>query len=74
MRYRGGYWMDEEQFFVHFDGSPVTPVQVRTVLRQLLMKLTLDPLLYDTMSLRSGRVVDLYHSGWTVEELKIAVQ
>ena len=50
MAYRGEYLQDTEQFFVFSDRSLVDRAHVCTVLRDLLTRLTLDALLYDTHS------------------------
>ena len=44
----------DEPCFIFQDGSPVTPVQVRQLLRLMLKKLGLNEVLYDMHSLRIG--------------------
>ena len=69
--YRGiGFEEYSKAFFIYHDGSPVLADTVRTTLRQLLDNLNLDSSLYDTMSFRSGRVVDMYKMGYSLESLK----
>ena len=52
---RGDYLTDEENFFVFRDKSPVTQVQVRNVLKQMLKALNVDYTLYNFHSMRIGR-------------------
>ena len=48
---------------------PVNPEHVRTVLREAIKALGLDPLLYDTHSLRIGRASDMFNKfKFSVEE------
>ena len=69
--YRGvGYETEEEPFFIHRDASPVKADLARNTLQDMLEKLNLNPALYDTMSLRSGRCVDMYKMGYSLEVLK----
>ena len=67
---RGGYEDNQEPLFVFSDGTPISPDHVRKVLRDLLKRLNLDPLLYDTTSLRSGQAVDMYKMGYSISEIK----
>ena len=62
MRMRGGYVDDQEPFFIYRDRRPVTPSQVRTLLRRILKILNLNPVLYDTHSWRIGHASDLFKS------------
>ena len=59
-----------DQFFVHQDGSPVTPAEVRNLLRQIITNLGLDAGLYDTHSLRIGRATDLFKKGISIDQIK----
>ena len=60
-----------EPLFIFRDGSPVVPEHVRNVLRNAIQALGLDPLLYDTHSLRIGRASDMFNKfHFTVEEIK----
>ena len=70
--FRGGYWNEEEQFFIFRDSARVKPVHVRTVLCQILKKLNLNPNLYNTHSFRSGRLVDMLKYGKSLAEIKAA--
>ena len=49
----------DEPCFIFQDGSPVTPVQARQLLRLMLKKLGLNEVLYDMHSLRIGRCSDM---------------
>ena len=71
LRIRGGYFDDEENFFVFRDKSPVQAGQVRSILKTCLEKLNLNPSLYNTHSFRSGRTVDLWkYNNYTIDQLK----
>ena len=72
LRIRGEYANDEEQFFIFRDKSPVTPVNVRSVLRTMLKHLNLDSSKSNTHSLRSGRTSDLYKMGIPIEKIRCA--
>ena len=61
---------DNEPFFIFRDGSPVTAVQARELLRTLLTNLGLDCSLYDMHSLRIGRTSDLVSFGYRISEVK----
>ena len=50
---------DDEPFFVFHDRNPVTAIQARCLLRDMIENLGLDPSLYDMHSLRIGRTSDL---------------
>ena len=70
---RGGYKEDTEPLFIFRDGESVQPEHVRTLLREALEKLNLDPLLYGFHSLRAGRTCDLAHKMHvSIEEIKEA--
>ena len=45
---RGNYITDSELFFVHRDNSPVTPEQIRNMLKSILQDINLDARLYNT--------------------------
>ena len=68
--WKNGRKQDEEKFFVFKDRSPVTPVQFRTKLKELIANIGLNPDMYDTRSFRSGREVDLLDLGLTLESVK----
>ena len=73
LQHRGNYVEDNEQFFIFRDRSPVTPEQFRSTLRCALQRVNLDSLLYDVMSLRSGRATDMVTVfGYSITETKIA--
>ena len=66
----GGYVTDNDKFIVLPDGQPISPQQVRKVLRQTLKAVGLDNTLYDTHSFRIGRATDLSKKGVTLEKIK----
>ena len=66
----GGFTSDQEQFLSSATVSPVQPAHVRDTLSQLLSTLNLNPLLYNTHSLRSGRSCDLIKFGYSIEQVK----
>ena len=59
-----------EQFFVFMDKSPVSPIQVRKVLKTTIGKIGLDPTIYCFHGFRSGRAGDLLRLGVSVETIK----
>ena len=59
-RFHGGYAYDDDLFFIFRDGTPVTPVHVRSLLHKLLEILNLDSSMYNTHSWRIGRASDLF--------------
>ena len=67
---RGDYIHVTDNLFVFADNSPVQANQVRTVLRELLQCVGLDPNLYDTHSFRIGRATDLFKFHYSVDEIK----
>ena len=67
---RGGYYNDDEPYFILPDGTPLSSQQLRKVLKKLLTKLDLDASLYDTHSFRIGRATDLLKYGYSVERIK----
>ena len=69
---RGEYIDENEQFFVFSDGSPVTPQQIRTVLKTLIQRLNLDPNLYEMHSFRVGMASDMLKRGIKIEKIKLA--
>ena len=70
---RGNYYEESDQFFVNRDNSPVTPSQVRKVLRNSLKALNLSPQNYGFHGFRAGRCTDMVVSyGKTVEQAKFA--
>ena len=59
-----------ESFFVFYDRKPVTPYNMRTVLKTLLEEIGLDYSMYRTHSMRIGRSVDLLRCGVSVLEIR----
>ena len=72
IEFRGGYLTDEEQFFVFKDGTPIHHGHVRSTLRSMIKKLGLNPLVYNTHSLRTGRSVDMLRCSASIDEIKRA--
>ena len=70
LKLRGPYTDDDDNLYVFRDNSPVTPEQVRKLLRKLLCNLQLDAALYDTHSFCIGRATDLYKEGRSLEYIK----
>ena len=71
MKIRPGYTTDDEQLFVFSDGSPVTPLQVSTVLKLMIKNLNKDEKLYGMHSFRIGRTTDLIKYNYSIEEVKL---
>ena len=69
MKCRGSYFVEDEQFFIFADRSPVKPQHIRKTLRELLNKLGLNSTLYDVHSLRIGRTCDLEKFGYDFHTL-----
>ena len=61
---------DNEQFFVFADRTAVTPVHFRAILKRLIIKIGLNPELYTSRGIRSGRATDLKDMGLSLESLK----
>ena len=71
LRIRGGYINEQENFFIFRDKTTIQPKQVRTILRNCLESLGLNPVLYNTHSFRIGRTVDLWKNNkLSLQELK----
>ena len=68
---RGDYTNVNEQFFIYRDGSAVEPATIREVLSKAIKGLGLDSRLYSFHGLRAGRATDLFHWGFTLEQIKI---
>ena len=69
MSLRGDYDDDNEPLFM-FQGSVcITPVHVRSVLRECLDKLNLDSKLYDTHSFRVGMATDMVKRKFLISEI-----
>ena len=62
--------LESELFFIFKDGSPVTPNNMRTVLKTILQLGRFDSRLYLTHGFRSGRALDLLKAGLSVETIK----
>ena len=67
---RGGYELDNEQFFVFSDGRPVFPSHAREVLNKCLINLGLNSQLYGTHSLRIGRATDMLKNNETLDKIR----
>ena len=67
---RSDYEDELEHFFVFNNKVEVTPTEVRTVLRGLLTRLNLNPMLYNTHSLRAGMSVDLNWMGYSIPRIQ----
>ena len=61
---------DTEQFFVFSDNSAVKPEHLRTVLKEMIQKIKLNPNLYSFHGMRSGCTGDLLSYGVSVETIK----
>ena len=61
---------NDEPFFVFRDRSPVTPLHLRTVLKESLKKGGFKAECYNVQSFRIGRAVDLNNLGTSVSDLK----
>ena len=61
---------DDTNFFIYRDGANVKAQHFRKVLKASIENLNLDKPLYDTHSLRTGRIHDLFKSGVSVEKIK----
>ena len=70
MAWRGDYDDDRELFFISHDKTPVTAEHAKSVLKQALSNLGLNPLNYGIHSFRVGRTLDLIKYGYTLEEVK----
>ena len=63
MRLRGGFDTDDEPFFTFQGNVKIWPWHVRAMLRQMLGRLNLKPMLYNTHSFRIGRSGDMLKAG-----------
>ena len=66
---RRHYESDCEQFFIYRDGSPVTPPQLRSILKQLIKIAKIDPKFYSVHCIRAGRMKNLFDMGVSVETI-----
>ena len=69
---RGNYLTDDEPFLIFRDRSGMKAVQFRETLKMMIEKLGLDPSLYNTHSLRSGRSNDMRKFGYSIPAIKRA--
>ena len=70
MKIQGGYENEDEYLFLFRDKTPVTPTQVRQVLKQCIIRVGLNDRLYGFHSLTVGRTTDLINLGYSVEQVK----
>ena len=70
MNIRGNYKNSSDQFFVFADKSPVLPIHLRSTLRCLLDRISLNSDLYDVHSFRIGRTSDLAKYGYSIPQIK----
>ena len=70
LKVRGGYADTNEPLFIFKDKKPVTPDRARKLLKAMIVKLGLDPQVYDMHSLRIGRTSDLIKFKYPVEEVR----
>ena len=61
---------NSEQFFIFSDGTPVSAENARTLLRKLLIRISIQAGLYDMHSFRIGRSSDLRKFGYSVDDIK----
>ena len=70
MNMRIDYVTDDEPYFIYRDRTPVQQTHVRCLLKKLLVKLGINPNLYNTQSMHIGRETDLLKFGFNVETIK----
>ena len=63
--------IDNEQFFVFRDRTPLRPHHLRDVLRATLDEMNLNASLYDTHSFRIGCATDLFRANYHIDSIKI---
>ena len=68
--FRGGIDSDNEPFFIFRNKIEILPQHVRSTLRLALKSLGLDPMMYNTHSLRSGRSCDMFRAKASIAEIK----
>ena len=71
---RGPFILNIEPFFIFRDKSPVAPRHMRVTLKTCLKAAGFQQDLYDTHSLRAGRLVDMLKFGLSVKSIKKAGQ
>ena len=67
---RGGYDTPDDQFFVLSDKSPLKADSVRSVLKELVTRVGLEPKFYSVHSIRAGRASDLAKFHYSVDEIR----
>ena len=67
---RGPRATENEQFFIFSDGTPVTPVNFTTTLKEVLRLCGLDHSLYTVHGFRAGRSLDLLAMNISVETIR----
>ena len=67
---RGDYVANDEVFFVHLGHIPVEQSSVREVMATAITNIGLNPWHFTFHGLRAGRTTNLYHWGFTIEEIK----
>ena len=67
---RGGYYYDNEPYFIFRDRTAVTPQHIRNLMRTIFGNINLDPKLYGTHSFRIGRATELFKQGMPFEKIK----
>ena len=70
---RGSYDDENEPFFIFSDRSPVTAINARDMLREMIKRLGLNESLYQMHGLRSGRASDLILKyNYSIDQVKRA--
>ena len=72
LKARGCYHSNDEPCFIFKDGTPVTPLHLRRMLRKILKKLNLQPELYNFHSFRAGRATEMHIFGYKFSAIKSA--
>ena len=67
---RPKYQNGNDPFFVFNNSTPVKPIQMRNVLKDMIRVSGFDESLYNCQSLRIGRASDLLKMGISVETIK----
>ena len=71
IKIRGDYEVDNEQFFVFSDKSPVTPLHARNILKCIFKSLNLNHKLYGMHSFHIGRTTDLIKFHYSIDQVKL---
>lgn len=58
------------EFFVFRDGTPVSALQYRRVLKEMLKAAGFQPAMYNAHSSRKGRAQDLYKMNWDIVHIR----